>query len=205
MAEGSPTGRGPEPCTAPLLGGTQLLSQQRPLVPQRGRSGDSAEPIPAWALPWEGAPRGASGRQPVSLGPHKPGRKCFLQKIVYSAHFRQLIPPPAPGQQLLKTERPGPKGILHSVPEESFLAPAVRPRVGQGATLPAPAPQACRWLTARSPLGHPWSVCSELPAQSLVLCGSALGVGAWRGHQGHRGGRAGSHRLSGCHGGGGCS
>lgn len=157
VAEGSPTGRGPEPCTAPLLGGTQLLSQQRPLVPQRGRFGDSAEPIPAWALPWEGAPSGAPGRQPASLGPHKPGRTCFLQKIVYSAHFRQLIPPPARGQQLLKTERSGPKDILHSVPEESFLAPAVRPRVGQGAALPAPALQACRWLTARSPLGHPWS------------------------------------------------
>lgn len=189
----------------PSLGWDAAAFSTAPPGASTGKIRDSAEPIPAWALPWEGAPRGASGRQPVSLGPHKPGRKCFLQKIVYSAHFRQLIPPPAPGQQLLKTERPGPKGILHSVPEESFLAPAVRPRVGQGATLPAPAPQACRWLTARSPLGHPWSVCSELPAQSLVLCGSALGVGAWRGHQGHRGGRAGSHRLSGCHGGGGCS
>lgn len=81
----------------PSLGWDAAAFSTAPPGASTGKIRDSAEPIPAWALQWEGAPRGAPGRQPVSLGPHKPGRKCFLQKIVYSAHFLQLIPPPAPG------------------------------------------------------------------------------------------------------------
>lgn len=154
--EGSPTGRSPAPCTAPLLGRSCFLNSAPWCFngEDRGKPRASSHPGPTVGRGSQGSPQQAA----CLLGPTQARAQVLPSKNSLFCTFPTARPAAGPGQQQLNTERARTQRHFTFCSRGVIPAPAVRPQVRQGATPPPPpAPQARRWLTARSPLGHPRS------------------------------------------------
>lgn len=190
VVEGSPTGRSPEPCTAPLLGCSCFLNSAPWCFNGEDRGKPRASSHPGGPTVGRGS-QGSPQQAACLLGPTQARAQVLPSKNSLFCTFPTARPAAGPGQQLLNTERARTQRHFTFCSRGVIPAPAVRPRVRQGATPPPPpAPQARHWLTARSPLGHPRS--GVLRAHTPPTHARPVSSREAKGPQGHRSPRCGA-------------